>query len=139
MINFILTDMYEQIVKFGAYIVDALVQYKQPVMVYLPPNAELRGGAWAVLDSLINPEYMESYADPESRAGVLEPEGIVEVKFREKDITKTIHRIDPVVLKVRTFISVLPKTLTYLLFSFIVERGGGNGKRGQRNSYKYRE
>lgn len=92
--------MYEQIVKFGAYIVDALVQYKQPVLVYLPPNAELRGGAWAVLDSLINPEYMESYADPESRAGVLEPEGIVEVKFREKDITKTIHRIDPVVLKV---------------------------------------
>ncbi|XP_063700172.1 acetyl-CoA carboxylase isoform X3 [Culicoides brevitarsis] len=94
-------DMYEQIVKFGAYIVDALVQYKQPVFVYLPPNAELRGGAWAVLDSLINPEYMESYADPESRAGVLEPEGIVEVKFREKDITKTIHRIDPVVLKLK--------------------------------------
>lgn len=97
----IIPDMYEQIVKFGAYIVDALVQYKQPVLVYLPPNAELRGGAWAVLDSLINPEYMESYADPESRAGVLEPEGIVEVKFREKDITKTIHRIDPVVLEVR--------------------------------------
>lgn len=93
-------DMYEQIVKFGAYIVDALVEYKQPVMVYLPPNAELRGGAWAVLDSLINPRYMETYADPESRGGVLEPEGIVEVKFREKDLTKTIHRIDPLVLKV---------------------------------------
>lgn len=92
--------MYEQIVKFGAYIVDALVEYKQPVLVYLPPNAELRGGAWAVLDSLINPRYMETYADPESRGGVLEPEGIVEVKFREKDLTKTIHRIDPVVLKV---------------------------------------
>lgn len=98
-------DMYEQIVKFGAYIVDALVEYKHPVLVYLPPNAELRGGAWAVLDSLINPRYMESYADPESRAGVLEPEGIVEVKFREKDLTKTIHRIDPVVLKLKSEIA----------------------------------
>ncbi|XP_052899542.1 acetyl-CoA carboxylase [Anopheles moucheti] len=87
-------DMYEQIVKFGAYIVDGLREYKQPVIVYLPPNAELRGGAWAVLDPTINPRYMETYADPESRAGVLEPEGIVEVKYKEKDIVKTIHRLD---------------------------------------------
>ncbi|XP_058168228.1 acetyl-CoA carboxylase [Anopheles ziemanni] len=94
-------DMYEQIVKFGAYIVDGLREYKQPVIVYLPPNAELRGGAWAVLDPTINPRYMETYADPESRAGVLEPEGIVEVKYKEKDIVKTIHRIDPVVLDLK--------------------------------------
>lgn len=92
--------MYEQIVKFGAYIVDGLREYKQPVIVYLPPNAELRGGAWAVLDPTINPRYMETYADPESRAGVLEPEGIVEVKYKEKDIVKTIHRLDPTVLEV---------------------------------------
>jgi acetyl-CoA carboxylase carboxyltransferase component len=70
-------------------------------MVYLPPNAELRGGAWAVLDSLINPRYLETYADPESRAGVLEPEGIVEVKYKEKDLLKTIQRIDPTTLNVR--------------------------------------
>lgn len=93
-------DMYEQIVKFGAYIVDGLREYKQPVMVYLPPNAELRGGAWAVLDSLINPRYLETYADPESRAGVLEPEGIVEVKYKEKDLLTTIQRIDPLTLSV---------------------------------------
>ncbi|XP_041773392.1 acetyl-CoA carboxylase-like isoform X2 [Anopheles merus] len=94
-------DMYEQIVKFGAYIVDGLREYKQPVIVYLPPNAELRGGAWAVLDPTINPRYMETYADPESRAGVLEPEGIVEVKYKEKDIVKTIHRLDPTVLELK--------------------------------------
>lgn len=70
--------MYEQIVKFGAYIVDGLREYKQPVIVYLPPNAELRGGAWAVLDPTINPRFMETYTDPESRAGVLEPEGQVQ-------------------------------------------------------------
>lgn len=94
-------DMYEQIVKFGAYIVDGLREYKQPVIIYLPPNAELRGGAWAVLDPTINPRYMETYADPESRAGVLEPEGIVEVKFKEKDLVKSIQRLDPVVLDLK--------------------------------------
>ncbi|XP_015039536.2 acetyl-CoA carboxylase isoform X1 [Drosophila pseudoobscura] len=87
-------DMYEQIVKFGAYIVDGLREYKKPVLIYLPPNAELRGGAWAVLDSLINPRYMETYADPEARGGVLEPEGIVEIKYKEKDLIKTINRLD---------------------------------------------
>lgn len=93
-------DMYDQILKFGAYIVDGLREYKQPVIVYLPPNAELRGGAWAVLDATINPRYIETYADPESRGGVLEPEGIVEVKFREKDLIKSINRLDPVVKNV---------------------------------------
>lgn len=44
------------------------------------PNGELRGGAWVVLDPSINPEQMEMYADKESRAGVLEPEGVVEIK-----------------------------------------------------------
>ncbi|XP_031639002.1 acetyl-CoA carboxylase isoform X2 [Contarinia nasturtii] len=94
-------DMYEQIVKFGAYIVDGLREYKQPVIVYLPPNSELRGGAWAVLDSQINPTYMETYSDPESRGGVLEPEGIVEVKFKEKDLIKTINRLDHVVMDLK--------------------------------------
>lgn len=42
-------DMYDQVVKFGAYIVDALHQYNQPIIVYIPPYGELRGGAWAVL------------------------------------------------------------------------------------------
>lgn len=93
-------DMYEQIVKFGAYIVDGLREYKRPVLIYLPPNAELRGGAWAVLDSLINPRYMESYSDPEARAGVLEPEGIVEIKYKEKDLVKTIHRLDATTIAV---------------------------------------
>lgn len=89
-------DMYEQIMKFGAYIVDALRQYKQPVIIYIPPNGELRGGAWAVVDPTINSRYMEMYADPESRGGVLEPEGIVEIKFRKKDLVKVMRRIDPV-------------------------------------------
>lgn len=93
-------DMYEQVLKFGAYIVDGLREYKKPVIIYLPPNAELRGGAWAVLDSLINPRYMETYADPEARGGILEPEGLVEIKYKEKDLLKTIHRLDTTTIAV---------------------------------------
>lgn len=96
--------MYEQIVKFGAYIVDGLREYKQPIIIYIPPNGELRGGAWAVVDPTINSRYMEMYADNDSRGGVLEPEGIVEIKFRKKDLLKTIHRIDPEVSKSLTII-----------------------------------
>lgn len=49
-------DMYGEILKFGAYIVDALREYNQPIFVYIPHEGELRGGAWVVIDSTINPE-----------------------------------------------------------------------------------
>uniref|UniRef100_A0A4W4E308 acetyl-CoA carboxylase n=1 Tax=Electrophorus electricus TaxID=8005 RepID=A0A4W4E308_ELEEL len=88
-------DMYDQVLKFGAYIVDALREFRQPVLVYIPPHGELRGGSWVVIDPTINPQYMELYADGESRGGVLEAEGTVEIKFRRKDLLKTMHRIDP--------------------------------------------
>ena len=39
----------------GSLIVDNLRSYGQPVVVYLPPGAELRGGAWVVVDGQINP------------------------------------------------------------------------------------
>uniref|UniRef100_A0A3Q3ABR9 acetyl-CoA carboxylase n=1 Tax=Kryptolebias marmoratus TaxID=37003 RepID=A0A3Q3ABR9_KRYMA len=89
-------DMYDQVIKFGAYIVDGLREYKQPVLVYIPPQAELRGGSWVVIDPTINPRHMEMYADKDSRGGVLEPEGTVEIKFRKKDLVKTMRRIDPI-------------------------------------------
>uniref|UniRef100_A0A8C0X3G9 acetyl-CoA carboxylase n=1 Tax=Castor canadensis TaxID=51338 RepID=A0A8C0X3G9_CASCN len=88
-------DMYDQVLKFGAYIVDGLRQYRQPVLIYIPPYAELRGGSWVVLDSTINPLCIEMYADKESRGGVLEPEGTVEIKFRKKDLVKAMRRTDP--------------------------------------------
>jgi biotin carboxylase/acetyl-CoA carboxylase carboxyltransferase component/biotin carboxyl carrier protein len=88
-------DMFDEVLKFGALIVDALVEYKQPVFVYIPPFSELRGGAWVVIDPTINPEQMEMYAAPEGRGGVLEPAGTTSVKFRKKDLLKTAHRLDP--------------------------------------------
>lgn len=88
-------DMYGEILKYGSYIVDGLVEYKRPVFVYIPPFGELRGGAWVVVDSKINPEVMEMFADKDSRGGVLEPEGTVSVKFKQRDIVQTMKRIDP--------------------------------------------
>jgi len=87
-------DMYNEVLKYGSFIVDALVGYKQPVFVYIPPKGELRGGAWVVVDPSINPDVMEMFADTDSRGGVLEPEGIVEIKYRLKDLLKTMHRLD---------------------------------------------
>ncbi|KFR12883.1 Acetyl-CoA carboxylase 2, partial [Opisthocomus hoazin] len=92
-------DMYDQMLKFGASIVDSLRDFKQPVLVYIPPHAELRGGSWVVIDSTINPMYVELYADKESRGGILEPGGTVEIKFRKKDLVKTMRRIDTVYAK----------------------------------------
>lgn len=88
-------DMYEQVIKYGAKIVDALRTYQQPVIIYIPPNGELRGGAWVVVDPSINERYMEMYADAESRGGVLEAEGTVEIKYRLRDLHKTMARLDP--------------------------------------------
>ena len=87
-------DMYNEVLKFGSYIVDALVGYKQPIITYIPPCGELRGGSWVVVDPTINAEMMEMYADVESRAGVLEPEGMVGIKYRREKLISTMARLD---------------------------------------------
>lgn len=66
--------------------------YKQPVFIYIPGGGELRGGAWVVIDSQINPTHIETFADPAARGGVLEPEGVVEIKFKQPDLIKAMHR-----------------------------------------------
>ncbi|KAK4046075.1 acetyl-coenzyme-A carboxylase [Microbotryomycetes sp. JL201] len=89
-------DMFDEVLKRGSLIVDGLSAYKQPAFVYIVPNGELRGGAWVVLDPTINADgLMEMYADEESRAGVLEPEGIVEIKFRKEKLLAMMERLDP--------------------------------------------
>ncbi|MBE3047543.1 hypothetical protein IMZ48_34530, partial [Candidatus Bathyarchaeota archaeon] len=89
-------DMYNEILKYGSYIVDALSDFKQPIFVYIPPFGELRGGSWVVVDPTINPTFMEMYADHEARGGVLEPEGIVGIKYRNAKQVETMARLDPV-------------------------------------------
>jgi len=88
-------DMFDEVLKYGSLIVDAFVQYEQPVFVLIPPFAEIRGGAWVVLDASINKSVMEMYATAGSaRGGVLEANGAASVKYRVKDLLKTMHRLD---------------------------------------------
>lgn len=87
-------DMYNQVLKFGAMIVDSLRKYNHPVFIYIMPKGELRGGSWAVLDTSINPRMIEIYSSENSSANVLEPSGLVAVKYRKNEIIKTINRIE---------------------------------------------
>ncbi|KAI1333487.1 acetyl-CoA carboxylase [Xylariaceae sp. FL0016] len=87
-------DMYNEVLKYGSYIVDALVKFEQPIFVYIPPFGELRGGSWVVVDPTINPVAMEMYADVEARAGVLEPEGIIGIKYKKEKQLETMARLD---------------------------------------------
>lgn len=87
-------DMYNEVLKYGSFIVDALVKYEQPIFVYIPPYGELRGGSWVVVDPTINSSCMEMYADVEARGGVLEPEGIVGIKYRKDKQLATMARND---------------------------------------------
>ncbi len=88
-------DMFDEVLKYGSLIVDGFVAYEQPIFVFIPPHAEIRGGAWVVLDASINPSVMEMYATARSaRGGVLEANGAAAVKYREKDLLKSMRRID---------------------------------------------
>ena len=88
-------DMFDEVLKYGSLIVDAFVSYEQPVFVFIPPFAEIRGGAWVVLDASINASVMEMYASSgTARGGVLEANGLASVKYRTKDLIITMHRLD---------------------------------------------
>ena len=48
---------------------------------------------------------MEMYADEDSRGGVLEPEGIVNIKFRRDKQLETMARLDPTYAELKTSLS----------------------------------
>lgn len=87
-------DLFEGILQAGSLIVDRLREYQRPAFVYIPKTGELRGGAWVVVDSKINPSVVEMYAESSARGAVLEPEGTVEIKFREAEIKECMKRLD---------------------------------------------
>lgn len=91
--------MFAEVLKYGAMIVDALVDYQHPVTIYIPPKGELRGGAWVVLDPKINPDQMEMFADVEARGGILEPPAASEIVFKPAQIIDMMHRNDEVLCK----------------------------------------
>jgi acetyl-CoA carboxylase/biotin carboxylase 1 len=87
-------DLFEGILQAGSTIVENLRTYKQPVFVYIPMMGELRGGAWVVVDSRINSNHIEMYADRTAKGNVLEPEGMIEIKFRIKELLECMGRLD---------------------------------------------
>ena len=103
-------DMSGEILKFGSMIVDALREYNHPIYIYFPPYGELRGGSWVVVDPTINEDKMTMFSDPDARGGILEPAGIVEIKFRLADQLKAMHRIDPELKKLDAELEALEAT-----------------------------
>ncbi|XP_071722600.1 acetyl-CoA carboxylase 1-like [Rutidosis leptorrhynchoides] len=87
-------DLFEGILQAGSNIVENLRTYNQPVFVYIPMMGELRGGAWVVVDSQINSDHIEMYADTTAKGNVLEPEGMIEIKFRTKELLECMGRLD---------------------------------------------
>ena len=57
--------------------------------------------AYIFLESSKTAVQVEMYADPAARGGVLEPEGIVEIKFRTPDLIKAMHRLDAGIAKLK--------------------------------------
>ena len=54
------------LVQAGSLIVEQLRTYRQPVTIYLPPGAELRGGAWVVIDGQINSDMVSLASTPKT-------------------------------------------------------------------------
>lgn len=97
-------DLFEGILQAGSTIVENLRIYKQPVFVYIPMMGELRGGAWVVVDSRINADHIEMYADRTAKGNVLEPEGMIEIKFRSKELIECMGRLDHQLIKLRSMV-----------------------------------
>ncbi|XP_075516776.1 acetyl-CoA carboxylase 1-like [Primulina tabacum] len=95
-------DLFEGILQAGSTIVENLRTYKQPVFIYIPMMGELRGGAWVVVDGKINPDHVEMYAEQTARGNVLEPEGLIEIKFRNRELLECMSRIDPELIALKT-------------------------------------
>ncbi|XP_031273028.1 acetyl-CoA carboxylase 1-like [Pistacia vera] len=99
-------DLFEGILQAGSTIVENLRTYKQPVFVYIPMMGELRGGAWVVVDSRINSDHIEMYADRTSKGNVLEPEGMIEIKFRTRELLECMGRLDQQLINLKAKLQV---------------------------------
>ncbi|XP_051124639.1 acetyl-CoA carboxylase 1-like [Andrographis paniculata] len=95
-------DLFEGILQAGSTIVENLRVYQQPVFIYIPMMGELRGGAWVVIDSKINPDHIEMYAEKTAKGNVLEPEGLIEIKFRNRELLQCMGRLDPQLINLKS-------------------------------------
>ncbi|KAG8660405.1 hypothetical protein MANES_02G155501v8 [Manihot esculenta] len=106
-------DLFEGILQAGSTIVENLRTYKQPVFVYIPMMGELRGRAWVVVDSQINSDRIEMYADRTAKGNVLEPEGMIEIKFRTKELLECMGRLDQQLITLKAKLQEAQHSGTY--------------------------
>ncbi|CAA2994471.1 acetyl- carboxylase 1-like [Olea europaea subsp. europaea] len=105
-------DLFEGILQAGSTIVENLRTYKQPVFIYIPMMGELRGGAWVVVDSKINSDHIEMYAERTAKGNVLEPEGMIEIKFRTRELLECMGRLDQRLINLKAELHKAKSTAT---------------------------
>ncbi|KAG8377362.1 hypothetical protein BUALT_Bualt08G0025200 [Buddleja alternifolia] len=115
-------DLFEGILQAGSTIVESLRTYKQPVFIYIPMMGELRGGAWVVLDSKINPDHIEMYAERTAKGNVLEPEGLIEIKFRSRELLECMGRLDPELINLKSKLKEVSSKETREIFEDIQKK-----------------
>ena len=86
------TDMFQEILKFGAGIVQALESIENKVFIYVPPYAQLRGGAMVVLSKSICKDKIKIWADNRAHLNILEPNALKSIKFRQQHIENLLER-----------------------------------------------
>lgn len=87
-------DLFEGILQTGSEIVENLRNYRQPIFICIPIMGEIRGGAWVTVDRNVNPDHVEAYADGTAKGNILEPEGMIAVKFQTRDLLECMGRLD---------------------------------------------
>ncbi|KAF7683984.1 Acetyl-CoA carboxylase 2 [Astathelohania contejeani] len=85
------TDMSSNVLDTGSLIIRNLARAKVKVFVYVPPCGQLRGGTWVVFDKKISPR-INMIAHPKAEVGILQPDGMAEIKFKEKERREIIER-----------------------------------------------
>ncbi|OQU91942.1 hypothetical protein SORBI_3001G262400 [Sorghum bicolor] len=96
-------DLFEGILQPGSTIVENLRTYKQPAFVYIPMGGELRGGAWVVVDSKINPDHIEMYMKKQNAS-------ILEMETTRRSMTIRMKQLMPIYTQVATRFAELHDT-----------------------------
>lgn len=115
-------DLFEGILQAGSTIVENLRTYKQPVFVYIPMMGELRGGAWVVVDSRINSDHIEMYAERTAKGNVLEPEGMIEIKFRTKELLDCMGRLDQQLINLKAKVQEAKDSRVYGTIEYLQQQ-----------------
>ncbi|OAG28880.1 acetyl-CoA carboxylase / biotin carboxylase 1 [Nematocida displodere] len=84
-------DMFDGILQAGSKIIQNITTAKTKIFSYICPNSELRGGSWVVFDKFIGSS-VRFAAHPTSKGGVIHPDGLASIKFKEPEVQSILTR-----------------------------------------------